>query len=345
MPTNVNYGSITSLEKLLLKYKNLASHPQLTDKLNDYLESIKQFGHTPSEDVIAAILDLVPTTSDALAAHQELIDYMQSSGLTLAFTSDGGGETASLTMDENTHTVTTLEAYDPQGDLVVYTISGGADAALFEIDEVTGELSFIDAPDFEAPGSADADNFYDVTVMAYDTDSGQTDSQAITVEVLDVVEATGPVIYDLSSGTEVTGVTGVAENFVFDMASIGPEFFRKDITNFTIGEDRFVVTNFAPGGAQAINLFPEVGYIWILSSSNLEQSGSTLIVAGDNRGAQFYFRDESGDLVADDFIFAMADRGDFDLFGDWYVPFETMPLDALAPDNLFVIYSDDLIFA
>jgi len=201
MPLNVNNGSIKSFESLLLKYKNVDSHPQLSDKITDYLASIDALGHSPSEEVIAAILDLDPTDPDAQVALDALEAFMQSNGLTMSIKSDGGDTTASLTIDENTTGVTTVDAFDPQDDPVTYTISGGADAALFQIDEVTGELSFIDAPDYEIPGSADADNFYDVTVMAFDADSGQTDSQAITVEVQDVVETTTGTTIDFDSGT------------------------------------------------------------------------------------------------------------------------------------------------
>lgn len=49
---------------------------------------------------------------------------------------------------------------------VVYEIVGGADASLLQVDRDTGELTFIDAPDFEAPLDADGDNSYEVTVRA-----------------------------------------------------------------------------------------------------------------------------------------------------------------------------------
>ncbi len=54
---------------------------------------------------------------------------------------------------------------------VVYEITGGADAALFTVDPDTGEVSFIDPPDFETPGDADGNNSYDVEVTAFFTDA------------------------------------------------------------------------------------------------------------------------------------------------------------------------------
>jgi hypothetical protein len=73
-------------------------------------------------------------------------------------TSDGGGELATVSVAENTTAVTTVTAADVDaGDTLTYSIVGGDDAGLFTIDASTGALSFVTAPDFEAPGDADGD--------------------------------------------------------------------------------------------------------------------------------------------------------------------------------------------
>ncbi|WP_208109926.1 DUF5801 repeats-in-toxin domain-containing protein [Dongia mobilis] len=100
-------------------------------------------------------------------------------------TSDGGGATAAINVVEGTKAVTDVNASDAdtaQSGLS-YSIIGGADAALFDIDSVTGQLSFKNAPDYENPQDAGADNNYNVTVKV--TDGGQSDTQAITVTVTD----------------------------------------------------------------------------------------------------------------------------------------------------------------
>ena len=76
-----------------------------------------------------------------------------------------GGDTASVSVKENTTAVTTVVASDADGTLnpLVYSIVGGADALLFGID-ATGKLSFAAAPDFE--GTADHD--YEVVVQVSD---------------------------------------------------------------------------------------------------------------------------------------------------------------------------------
>src|SRR4029450_11718567 len=85
---------------------------------------------------------------------------------------------------------TTVVAADAGSPALTYSIAGGADAAKFQIDSTTGALSFITAPDFEAPADADHDNAYQVTVRA--SDGTLNDDQAITVRVTNVNEA--PVI-------------------------------------------------------------------------------------------------------------------------------------------------------
>ena len=123
-------------------------------------------------------------------------------------TSNGGGDTATLTVTENTVFVGAVVASDPEG-AVTYSIAGGADAALFTIDATTGALTFVTAPDFEAPADADGDNVYDVIVQASDGD-GAIDTQALAVTVGNVNEA--PVI--TSNGGGDTAALTVTENTV-----------------------------------------------------------------------------------------------------------------------------------
>jgi hypothetical protein len=94
---------------------------------------------------------------------------------------------ALLAMDENDTAAGTVVAVDPEQEAVSYAITGGADAALFAIDAATGALSFVVAPDFEAPTDADGDNAYEVVIEA--SDGGLAASRAITVAVVDINEA------------------------------------------------------------------------------------------------------------------------------------------------------------
>ena len=113
-------------------------------------------------------------------------------------------ESAAISVNENSTAVTTVAASDVDGG-VTYSLAGGADAARFTINAGTGALSFVSAPDFEAPADVDGDNVYDVIVSAGDGSS--TDSQTISVTVAGVNEA--PAI--VSNGGGASAVLAVSD--------------------------------------------------------------------------------------------------------------------------------------
>jgi hypothetical protein len=141
--------------------------------------------------------------------------------------SNGGGAAAGLVLAEGALAVTTVHAGDPEGGTIVYAIAGGADAALFTIDPATGALSFVAAPDHEAPADAGADNVYDVIVSA--GDGTLTDTQAISVTVTNVAEDLPPVVYVGAGNFTFAGsgdnddVTGNGGNDFFDLSQGGAD--------------------------------------------------------------------------------------------------------------------------
>ena len=122
--------------------------------------------------------------------------------------SNGGGATAAISIAENTTAVTTVTATDADaGSTLTYSISGGADAAKFSIDATTGALSFVSAPDYEAPTDAGGNNVYDVVVQV--SDGTNIDSQTIAVTVTNQND-NAPVI--CSNGGGATAAISIAEN-------------------------------------------------------------------------------------------------------------------------------------
>ena len=87
---------------------------------------------------------------------------------------------ATVSVAENQVAAYEAAATDADGDSLRYSLSG-TDAALFTIDANTGEVRFMAAPDFEAPGDDDGDNVYDITVTASDGDNSANHNVAITV--------------------------------------------------------------------------------------------------------------------------------------------------------------------
>ena len=123
-------------------------------------------------------------------------------------TSNGGGDTASITVNENTSAVTTLASIDPEGTARTYSIGGGTDAAKFTINAATGALSFVAAPNYEAPTDSNGDNVYQVVVVA--SDGSLTDSQTISVTVGNVID--GLTLTGTNKADTLTG--GVAEDTI-----------------------------------------------------------------------------------------------------------------------------------
>ncbi|HEX8308115.1 MAG TPA: cadherin domain-containing protein [Allosphingosinicella sp.] len=151
-------------------------------------------------DVVVSVTDGAFTDSQAVAVTVSNVNE------TLAIVSNGGGASASVAVAENGTAVTGVSALDPDGGAVTYSISGGADAARFRIDPATGALSFLSAPNFEAPADSGANNVYDVIVSA--SDGSFSDSQAIAVSVGNVNEG----VSITSNGAGASASVAVAEN-------------------------------------------------------------------------------------------------------------------------------------
>jgi hypothetical protein len=134
--------------------------------------------------------------NNAVATGHTFAEYQHTNGSLLfldspipqapIITSDGGGDSATLSVDENTTAVTTVVATDGNATTPTYAIVGGDDQLKFTIDSGTGALSFLAAPDFEAPTDFDGNNSYIVQVQA--TDGTLVDTQTITVNVANVNE-------------------------------------------------------------------------------------------------------------------------------------------------------------
>ena len=113
--------------------------------------------------------------------------------ITVTITVTGVNEAPEITGDvddyaENeTGAVADFTATDPEGESPDPTFDlSGADSALFGL-STAGVLTFNDSPNFEAPGDADKDNTYELTVGARDAD-GIRGTRDIEVKVTNVNE-------------------------------------------------------------------------------------------------------------------------------------------------------------
>lgn len=138
-------------------------------------------------------------------------------------TSNGGGAKAAVTVAENTNFVTTVLAADPEGKHPTYSIVDGADRARFAIDPETGRLSFVNAPDREAPTDVGGDNIYNVTVRA--SDGLKTVDQALAVTVTNVNDSS-PVITSNGGGRQAAVTVTENKEFVTTVLAVDPDGTR-----------------------------------------------------------------------------------------------------------------------
>jgi hypothetical protein len=169
--------------------------------------------------------------------------------------SNGGGDTAAVSANENATSATTVTA---SGNNLSYSITGGADAALFAINATTGALSFINAPNFETPGDAGADNVYDVIVAV--SDGTATDTQTLSITVNNANEAV-----TISSGASYS----LSEN-ALSVGNVTATDLDGDTISYTIA-----------GGADAVlfNIDAVTGALSFVSAPNFENPGDD---GGDN---------------------------------------------------------------
>ena len=157
-------------------------------KENPDFENINDEGQDYQFDLKVTVTD---KNSDPLAeTTRKLVVNVENVWEAPVITEPTAGEGLQLRISEHTTFVIDVNSTNDEDlyENTYYSISGGADAALFEIDEISGELNFIEGPDFENPMDSENRGFnsYDVVVRA--TDDGPETSfsdRVLAIQVLD----------------------------------------------------------------------------------------------------------------------------------------------------------------
>ena len=193
---------------------------------------------------------------------------------------------------------------------------GWRDQGRFTINAATGALSFIAAPDFEAPGDADGNNSYIVQVRA--TDGTLFDTQTITVTVTDVGEI-GP------SASVVTVTGGVQLRPM--SSNLNPRWI-------TGAELPLLVTD-ADGDAPVRYRFTDVGTgsgsAVLHYGGSFQAQGTTLEVAASEIGIVYL---GSGDVAGTDTLRVQVFDGTL-----WSAPVDITVLTSMTLNRAPVITS------
>jgi serralysin len=170
-----------------------SSNGQVTFNATPNFEAPLDVGGDNVYDIIVSASDGTNTATKAVSISVTNLNeaplFVSGTTATLAENASAAAYTASVT--------------DPENSAIAYSL-GGADAALFTINSA-GVVSFKSPPNFEAPGDADANNVYAITVSAFD--GVNTTSQAVSITVTDVNEA--PSFSSAASASFNENATGV----------------------------------------------------------------------------------------------------------------------------------------
>ena len=115
--------------------------------------------------------------------------------------------TTTFSAAENQTSIGTLSA----DESVTWSKRGGVDSATVSVVSATGVLTFLSAPDFEAPSDVGVNNVYDVIIRATDA-AGNTTDQAITITVTDVVDTSSFNSFTLSGSASFRTVVTISAN-------------------------------------------------------------------------------------------------------------------------------------
>lgn len=228
-------------------------------------------------------------------------------------TSDGGGITASVNVEENQTYVTTITATYETGPLS-FSITGGTDSDKFSIGSSSGIIAFNSAADYETPTDSDTNNIYELDVTV--SDNGLIDIQTINVMVNDVDEIAPTTTAAPAGGTYTSvqsvtlscddgsgsgcnniyyttdGSTPTTSSFVYSSAinistTTTLKFFARDAAGNqeSIKTELYTIDTLAPVGSVTIdvgNVFVNSASVTLsLSASDINSSVTQMQISND----------------------------------------------------------------
>ena len=252
-------------------------------------------------------------------------------------------------INEGETAVTQIGATDGDGDNITFDLADGvADSDLFRINAQTGELSFIDAPDFEAPQDTDANNRYVVSIIATDENGASTQGTVI-VPVQNVNELpvfTNPPPFNIVEGnTSVGQVTatdpendpivfsiaqGVGDGDLFEIDAAGnvnfllpPDF---ENPNSASNSNQYVLTVVADDGGGEVVETPIV--VNVTNQNEIPTIGPTdgfNVIEGETEVAVITTSDLDGDTVVLSIESGVGDGDLFQIAPDGTLSFDSPP--------------------
>jgi hypothetical protein len=247
--TSIDVSEATALETLIATLD--ASDPEGTDLTYQLTSGNEEgvFELTLNELKLASALDYETTTTYELIIEASDGALTSTSTLTINVIdvpNQSVEETLYITVydilnEDNTSRVdyTSMTQITEGDPTTIYEISGGADAALFTINAQTGALNFINAPDFENPSDANADNIYEVTIKITNINDGAPEVPVVTIPTSIAVPEANPIVVEeittiVVAETEDTDNDGVPD--VEDNCPLTANPDQADFDNDGVGD-------------------------------------------------------------------------------------------------------------
>jgi Ca2+-binding RTX toxin-like protein/acid phosphatase family membrane protein YuiD len=248
--------------------------------------------------------------------------------------------TTSFSVAENVLSAGVVLASDadvPLDDLT-YSISGGADASRFSLDANSGALSFVSAPDYEAPSDFDGDNIYELEITVSDGVHATTSAVTVSVTnaddnapllsdavvsieentldttlVLDINDANTGIDFDLDGDAISYALTGGNESGAFAIDAVSGAITVADASQLDYESvQQFVLEVTATAGGASdtaqvtVNLTPENDNAPLLTTTSFSVAENVISV-GDVLASD-------ADVPADDLIYSISGGADASKF-------------------------------
>ncbi|AEG48521.1 Cadherin [Sphingobium chlorophenolicum L-1] len=195
-------------------------------------------------------------------------------------TSGGGGDAAAISVSSGTKPVMKVTAVDPDANTtLVYSISGGVDAAKFTINASTGQLNFLNTPNFLLPTDMGQNNVYDVIVRASDGTLYDEQAIAVTVTILNAP----PII--ISNGGGASATIRMSENVAAVTKVTATDVNLGQTVTYSLGSavDGALFAIDAQTGVLTFKAAPDFE---TPTDSNLDNRYQVQVLATDSLGAQ-----------------------------------------------------------
>ena len=223
--------TITELGEMLVSFKDFSNNQELVIK--KFLEGEWQEYEIASLPVFIRgnTVVNVANNGDIYVAYNSDVSGGQFPGSVIKVIP---GPIEFTTVEEKS--VGTIIAQDVDQDSITYALAASSDANNLEINSQTGELSFVDDPDFENPTDTDQNNVYEIEITVTDGLLVDTSDVLVRVDQAPGVTLT-PLVHTVTEGQnslfEISLTTQPTSNVTVEFSGLLPSTSLDNLTTNT----------------------------------------------------------------------------------------------------------------